>query len=105
MDSGVDTASQNPFANEAIDQSSSPFSASFAADAHGTQSLEATEHIPAIESQGQATSSQPPQRFRAPQSQYYIDFAVTGIERSNAKNPIIRFDAKVCISCPAWLTC
>jgi hypothetical protein len=35
------------------------------------------------------------QRPRNPQSQYYIVFSVTGIERSNAKNPIIRFDAKV----------
>jgi hypothetical protein len=31
----------------------------------------------------------------AGQSQYYITFSVTGIERSNVKNPIIRFDAKV----------
>lgn len=38
---------------------------------------------------------QPP-RHRQPQSQYYIVFSVTGIERSNVKNPIIRFDAKVC---------
>jgi len=34
-------------------------------------------------------------RQRMLQSQYYILFSVTGIERSNVKNPIIRFDAKV----------
>jgi hypothetical protein len=36
-----------------------------------------------------------PPRQRMPHSQYYIMFSVTGIERSNVKNPIIRFDAKV----------
>lgn len=40
-------------------------------------------------------SEQAPPRQRMPQSQYYIVFSVTGIERSNVKNPIIRFDAKV----------
>jgi hypothetical protein len=34
-------------------------------------------------------------RNRQPQSQYYIVFSVAGVERSNVKNPIIRFDAKV----------
>ena len=43
----------------------------------------------------QPFSTQPPPRHRMPQSQYYIVFSVTGIERSNVKNPIIRFDAKV----------
>jgi hypothetical protein len=38
---------------------------------------------------------QAPPRQRMPHSQYYIIFSVTGIERSNVKNPIIRFDAKV----------
>src|SRR5271167_2863233 len=41
------------------------------------------------------TQSPLPPRQRMPQSQYYILFSVTGIERSNVKNPIIRFDAKV----------
>jgi hypothetical protein len=31
----------------------------------------------------------------AKRRQYYIVFTVTGIERQNVKNPIIRFDAKV----------
>ena len=36
-------------------------------------------------------------------SQYYIIFSVTGIERSNPKNPIVRFDAKVSWSfCLRW---
>ena|SRR5438552_14238366 len=39
--------------------------------------------------------TQPPARQRMPQSPYYMFFSVTGIERSNAKNPIVRFDAKV----------
>jgi hypothetical protein len=32
---------------------------------------------------------------RTPPSLYFILFSVTGIERSNPRNPIIRFDAKV----------
>jgi len=43
----------------------------------------------------QPFSGQAPPRQRIPHSQYYIVFSVTGIERSNVKNPIIRFDAKV----------
>ena len=38
---------------------------------------------------------QAPPRPRMTHSHYYIVFSVTGIERSNVKNPIIRFDAKV----------
>jgi len=95
MDPGVDTTSQNPFANEATDQSSSSFGASYPSNAQGMQSSVTTERVPALESPSQTAPSQPPQRFRAPQSQYFIVFSVTGIERSNARNPIIRFDAKV----------
>jgi hypothetical protein len=51
---------------------------------------------PALASQPQMT------RGSYSQSQYYIIFSVTGIERSNPKNPIIRFDAKVCL---ILLTC
>lgn len=40
--------------------------------------------------------TQPITRRRA-HSHYYIVFSVSGIERSNVKNPIIRFDAKVAI--------
>jgi len=41
-----------------------------------------------------ATAQSPP-KAKQHQPQYYIAFSVTGIERSNPKNPIIRFDAKV----------
>jgi|SRR5579859_2331243 len=105
MDPSVDTSAQNPFASETIEPSPSTFNGSYPSNAHHTQGLESTEQASthsqplAVESQSQATPSHPPPRFRASQSQYYIVFSVTGIERSNAKNPIIRFDAKVLVPC------
>jgi hypothetical protein len=101
MESNIDAPIQNPFANEAVDPSSAAYSAPYPSNPQDAQNIAPSNHAPgprqeqSSEPQIRATPSQPPQRFRAPQSQYYIVFSVTGIERSNAKNPIIRFDAKV----------
>lgn len=48
-----------------------------------------------------ATHTQPLPRVQSP---YYIVFSVTAIERSNVKNPIIRFDAKVITTFPVLIT-
>jgi len=82
---------------------------------------QATAHPQPQPTSGDASSNgQPEQPSLAPHSerrrasyslsQYYIVFSVTGIERSNPKNPIVRFDAKVSpSSCVRWgavvLTC
>lgn len=101
MESNIDAPTQNPFASEAVGPLPSAYSTPYPSNSHDAQTIEPSIQAPAprleqsYEPQSQATPLQPPQRTRAPQSQYYIVFSVAGIERSNAKNPIIRFDAKV----------
>jgi hypothetical protein len=84
--------------NSSPQQNNSPpdFSNSFpqsAVESAGDIQAAAHPQVPALEVRPHAPQSSP--RFRQAQSQYYIVFSVTGIERSNVRNPIIRFDAKV----------
>jgi hypothetical protein len=63
-------------------------------DSLGVSQLNA-EHAPQVAGQSSL-------RMDVPYS-HYIVFSVTGIERSNARNPIVRFDAKVVIRLWRWL--
>jgi hypothetical protein len=103
MDSSPQTAGQDPFLTGSMQNSSSQYdspSSSFnpTIQQSANEFAQDPQLFSAAQDHSQVESVQPlqtPQRQRMPQSQYYIVFSVTGIERSNAKNPIIRFDAKV----------
>jgi len=104
MDPSPQTAGQDPFLTDSMQNSSSqydsPSSSSFnpAIQQSTNEFAQDPQLFSAAQDLSQVETVQPvqtPQRQRMPQSQYYIVFSVTGIERSNAKNPIIRFDAKV----------
>lgn len=104
MDSSPETAGQDPFLTDSIQNSSSQYDSPASSSFNPTIRQSANEFaqdpqlFSAAQDHSEVESVQPvqtPQRQRMPQSQYYIVFSVTGIERSNAKNPIIRFDAKV----------
>jgi hypothetical protein len=96
------TSSHDPFANDDMNGSSSHVETSIPSRLDssnqlgiGAESQPASTQEPSYEARGPSTASHSPARHRQQQSHYYITFSVTGIERSNAKNPIIRFDAKV----------
>src|SRR6266496_5323520 len=106
MDSSPQTPGQNPFLDDSMRNSQYDSSSSSAFNPTLQQpttnefgeepQLSSNTQEQSQSETGQPFSSQPPHpRHRMPQSQYYIVFSVTGIERSNVKNPIIRFDAKV----------
>jgi len=90
---------------------SSDFDASSRQPPHPEQATADAQPQPtSVDASSNGQSEQPSlaphsQRRRASYSlsQYYIIFSVTGIERSNPKNPIVRFDAKVpSSSCVRW---
>jgi hypothetical protein len=100
MDSSLETPGQHTFQGDSMQSSSSQYSPPY--DTTLQQSADEIAQQPQLFSTTEDTihsgitlPSQAPQRQRMPQSQYYIVFSVTGIERSNVKNPIVRFDAKV----------
>ena len=98
---GQDPFLDDPIRNSQYDSSSSSaFNATLQQSATNEFDEPQLSSNPQQQSQSEVaqpfgTQPPPPPRQRMPQSQYYILFSVTGIERSNVKNPIIRFDAKV----------
>ena len=101
MDSTSPIAGPDPFQNDPMTSSPSQYSThppqTFNPSALQPTNDSSQEH-PQHPSQAEDVHpfpGQAPPRQRMPHSQYYIMFSVTGIERSNVKNPIIRFDAKV----------
>jgi hypothetical protein len=113
MDPPSQTLDQDPFLDESLRNSESQYeslsSSAFspALDQSSTNEFGAeSQHLPSATQvpfpvgTAHAVTTHVPQKHRMQQSQYYIIFSVTGIERSNVKNPIIRFDAKVTLASP-----
>lgn len=111
MDPPSQTLSHDPFLDESLENSASQYeslsSSAFSpaldrppTDEFGSESQQlpsnTEEMFPADTAHAATTYAS--HKHRVQQSQYYILLSVTGIERSNVKNPIVRFDAKVAFS-------
>jgi hypothetical protein len=87
-----------------FDEAMDPHASEYAVSERLTEDTEDTNQIPTDPTdiapvpdhlQEDTTMTVTPVYRRPPQSRYFIKFWVAGIERSNVKNPIVRFDAKV----------